>query len=254
MASLSQSVRKDLDDVADMASRPALPPIEECPQTTEDNEWKAGLTFTISPEGNLLSGGMFDVRPSTCFEFYPKGRFPVCWVRRVPGVKPRDDKVRKEKPLMAQSKAQDEVIRLAEKVGFLNTGEPAFCRTFLTYHQPDEVEMPFASKGLEAVLKAMAADKINPPVLEEISNTTLLVPHPSKGWEGVNETFVPRLLEKDVGLERFRDPCLCVLTKILLDQEFECRARLSDTLYMQTMLESAMVEAVNDNDMPGHYR
>ena len=155
---------------------------------------------------------------------------------------------------MTQAKAQDEVIKLAENVGFVNTGEPAFCRSFLTYHQPEVVEMPFASKGMEAVLKAVAANKATPPVMEEITNTTLLVPHPSKGWEGVHETFVPRLLGKDVGLEMFGDPCLSPLSKTLLEQEFECRARLSDTLHMQTMLESAMVEAVNEGDMAGPYR
>ena len=43
-------------------------------------------------------------------------------------------------------------------------------------------------------------------------------------------------------------PCLGRLVgqtspKTLVDQEFECRARLSDTLHMQTIKESSMLEA-----------
>ena len=112
-------------------------------------------------------------------------------------------KVRKEKPIMSQAKAQDEVVKIAERLGFENTGTPAFSRTFVTYHQPDNAEMPFASKGWEAVLKAVAEGRSTPPSLDEITNTSMLVPFHSELWEGVHETFVSRHLEKDVGLTVF---------------------------------------------------
>ena len=64
-------------------------------------------------------------------------------------------------------------------------------------------------------------------------------------WENVHETFVSRQLEKDAGLSLFGDPCLNVLSKTLIDQEFECWARLSDTLHMQTLLESSMLDTYN---------
>ena len=67
-------------------------------------------------------------------------------------------------------------------------------------------------------------------------------PFPSGVWENVEETFVQRHLEKDAGVTLFGEPCLSILPKSLLDQEFECRARLSDTLHMQTMLEASMLE------------
>ena len=251
MASLRTEVRQEINAVADAAHRPALPPLSECPPTPDDNPWRMGLTFTTSDDGNLLSGGVFDVRPLQCFEFWPKDRFPTCWVRRRPHVKPRDDKVRKEKPLMSQAKAQDEVVDLAERLEFVNTQTPAFSRTFTTFHQPETVEMPFASKGWEAALKAVAEGRPTPPPLDEITNTSMLVPYPSDLWEGVHETFFPRHLEKDVGLSVFGDPCLNMLSKTLIDQEFECRARLSDTLHMQTLLESSMLDTYNT---PMHHR
>ena len=251
MVSLRTEVRQKINAVADAAHRPALPPLSECPPTPDDNPWRMGLTFTTSDDGNLLSGGVFDVRPLQCFEFWPKDRFPTCWVRRRPHVKPRDDKVRKEKPLMSQAKAQDEVVDLAERLEFVNTQTPAFSRTFMTFHQPETVDMPFASKGWEAALKAVAEGRPTPPPLDEITNTSMLVPYPLDLWEGVHETFFPRHLEKDVGLSVFGDPCLNMLSKTLIDQEFECRARLSDTLHMQTLLESSMLDTYNT---PMHHR
>ena len=121
----------------------------------------------------------------------------------------------------------------------------------MTYHQPETAEMPFASKGWEAVLKAVAEGRATPPPLDEITNTSMLVPFPFDQWEGVHETFVPRPLEKDVGLSLFGDPCLSVLSKTLIDQEFECQARLSDTMHMQTLLESSMLESYGT---PMHHR
>ena len=87
---------------------------------------------------------------------------------------------------MSQAKAQDEVVDLAERLGFENTGTPAFSRTFVTYHQPDNAEMPLASKGWEAVLKAVAEGRPTPPSLDEITNTSMLVPFPSDQWECVH--------------------------------------------------------------------
>ena len=84
VATLSSQMRQEIDSVADVAQRPALPPLSECPPTTEDNPWKMGLTFSTSAEGNLLSIGTFDVRPLECFELFPKNRFPTCWVSRRP--------------------------------------------------------------------------------------------------------------------------------------------------------------------------
>ena len=193
----------------------------------------------------MLSGGTFDVRHMSCFEFHPKDSFPTCWVRRRPDIKPRDDKVRKEKPIMSQAKAQNEVVDLAEKMESVNTQTPAFTRTYMTFHQPETVEMPFATKGLEAALKAVAEGRPTPPPLDEITNTSMLVPFPRDVWENVHETFVLRQLEKDAGLTLFGDPCLNILPKALIDQEFECRARLSDTLHMQTLLETSMLDAYN---------
>ena len=105
---------------------------------------------------------------------------------------------------MSQAKAQDEVVDLAERLEFVNTQTPAFSRTFTTFHQPETVEMPFASKGWEAALKAVAEGRPTPPPLDETTNTSMLVPFPSDLWEGVHETFVPRHLEKDVGLSLFK--------------------------------------------------
>ena len=84
VATLSSQMRQEIDSVADVAQRPALPLLSECPPTMEDNPWKMGLTFSTSAEGNLLSIGTFDVRPLECFEFFPKNRFPTCWVSRRP--------------------------------------------------------------------------------------------------------------------------------------------------------------------------
>ena len=93
----SLNARLEEKKARDEARRPTLPPLSECPPTTEDNPWKAGLTFTVSEDGKLLSGGAFDVRDVALFEFVPKDSFPVCWVRRRPDIRPRADKVRKEK-------------------------------------------------------------------------------------------------------------------------------------------------------------
>ena len=41
------------------------------------------------------------------------------------------------------------------------------------------------------------------------------------------------------------------LSKTLIDQEFECRVRLSNTMHMQTLLESSMLEAYGT---PMHHR
>ena len=180
-----------------------------------------------------------------CFEFFPKNRFPTCWVRRMPGVRPSEDKVKKEKPIMSQAKAQDEVVDLAERMDFVNTQTPAFSRTFMTFHQPETAKMPFATKGMEVAMKAVAAGRPTPPPLDEVTNTSMLVPFPRDIWENVHETFVLRHLEKDAGLTLFGDPCLGILPKALIDQEFECRARLSDTLHMQTLLETSMLDAFN---------
>ena len=179
----------------DEARRPTLPPLSEGPPTTEDNPWKAGLTFTVSEEGELLSGGAFDVRDVSCFECIPKDSFPVCWVRRRPDVRPRADKVRKERLIMSQPEAQDQIMDLAEKGEFVNTGAPAFSRSYMTFHQPETAEMPFASKVVDVALKAVAVGRPTPPPLEEVTNTSLLVPFPAGIWEGVSETFGPRQLE-----------------------------------------------------------
>ena len=234
--------RLDEKESRDEARRPALPPHSECPPTTEDNLWKAGLTFMVSEEGKLLFGGAFDVRDVACFEFVPKDNFPVCWVRRRPDVRPREDKVRKEKPIMSQARAQDVVMELAEKGEFVNMQFPAFSRSYMTFHQPENAEMPFTSKALEAATKALAEGRPTPPPLDEVANTSMLVPFPAGIWENVAETFVPRQLEKDAGVTLFGEPCLANLSKALVDQEFECRARLSDTLHMQTMMEASMLE------------
>ena len=69
MVSLRTEVRQEINAVADAAHRPALPPLSECPPTPDDNPWRMGLTFTTSDDSNLLSGGVFDVRPLQCFEF-----------------------------------------------------------------------------------------------------------------------------------------------------------------------------------------
>ena len=95
--------------------------------------------------------------------------------------------------------------------------------------------MPFASKGWEAVLKVAAEGRPTPLPLDEVTNISRLVPVSSDQWEGVHETFVPCHLEKEAGLSLFGDPCLSMLSKRLIDQELECRARLSDTLHMQTL-------------------
>ena len=58
------------------------------------------------------------------------------WIRRRPDVKPRDDKGKKEEPIMSQARAQDEVADLAKRMEFVNTGTPAFSRTVTTFHQP----------------------------------------------------------------------------------------------------------------------
>ena len=57
---------------------------------------------------------------------------------------------------MSQAKAQDEVVDLAKRREFVNTQTPAFSRTYMTFHQPETAEMPFATKAVEAALKAMA--------------------------------------------------------------------------------------------------
>ena len=52
------------------------------------------------------------------------------------------------------------------------------------------MEDPFATKGLEAVLKAVKEDKAVPH-LDEVTNTSLLLPYPGASWEGVESTFIP---------------------------------------------------------------
>ena len=144
---------------------------------------------------------------------------------------------------MSQAEAQDMVMELAEKGEFVNTESPAFSRSYMTFHQPENAEMPFATKALDAAIKALAEGRPTPPPLDEVTNTSLLVPFPAGLWEDVSETFGPRQLEKDAGVTLFGEPCLANLSKALVDQEFECRARLSDTLHMQTMMEASMLEA-----------
>ena len=113
----------------------------------------------------------------------------------------------------------------------------------MTFHQPETAEMPFASKVREVALKALAEGRPTPPPVDEVTNTSLLVPFPAGIWEDVSETFGPRQLEKDAGVTLFGEACLTNLSKTLVDQEFECRARLSDSLHMQTIMESSMLEA-----------
>ena len=95
--------------------------------------------------------------------------------------------------------------------------------------------MPLASKGWEAVLKVAAEGRLTPPPLDEVTNISRLVPVSSDQWEGVLKTFVPCHLEKEADLSLFGDPCWSMLSKRLIDQELECRARLSDTPHMQTL-------------------
>ena len=92
-------MNRDLEKVAIQASLPILPPLSDCPPTTEDNEWKSGLTYSINADGNLLSGGVFD-------------------------------------------------------------------------------------------LQAVKEDKAVPH-LDEVTNTSLLLPYPGASWEGVESTFIP---------------------------------------------------------------
>ena len=125
-------MNRDLEEVAIQANLPILPPLSDCPPITEDNEWRSGLTYSINADGNLLSGGVFNLRPVEYFDFHPKYKFPACYVRRMPSVKPRENRVQKEKPIMSQAKAQDEMEKIADEVGFVNTGKPAFSQSYVT--------------------------------------------------------------------------------------------------------------------------
>ena len=114
---------------------------------------------------------------------------------------------------MSQAEAQDQIMDLAEKGEFVNTGAPAFSRSYMTFHQPETAEMPFASKVLDVALKAVAEGRPTPPPLDEVTNTSLLVPFPAGIWEGVSETFGPRQLEKDAGVTLFGEACWTNLSK-----------------------------------------
>ena len=160
-------------------------------------------------------------------------------------MKAREDKVKKEKPILGQPKAQNTVNRLATNLGCESTHKAAFGRTFLSFQVPHCVSTPFAEK---AVMEAIRAAKEEKPVphFPEISPTSLLLPRATDLWEEVVETFIPKVLHRDIGLHQFGEPLNKLPDRLLLP-EAEARTRLSASLHHQTFIESAMFAASSEN-------
>ena len=160
-------------------------------------------------------------------------------------MKAREDRVKKEKPILAQPKAQNTVNKLATSLGCVSTHKAAFGRTFLSFQVPPCVSTPFAEKAVQEAFRAATEEK-PAPHFPEISPTSLLLPRASELWEEVIETFVPKVLDRDIGLHQWGEP-LNKLPECLLLPELEARTRLSASLHHQTFIESAMFAAAGEN-------
>ena len=160
-------------------------------------------------------------------------------------MKAREDRVKKEKPILAQPAAQNTVNRLATSLGCESTHKAAFGRTFLSFQAPPCVSTPFAEKAVKEAFRAATEEK-PVPHFPEIAPTSLLLPRATELWEEVVETFVPKVLDRDIGLHQFGEPLNKLLERLLLP-EYEARTRLSASLHHQTFLESAMFAASGEN-------
>ena len=107
------------------------------------------------------------------------------------------------------------------------------------------VSTPFAEKAVQEAFKAATEEKAVPH-FPEISPTSLLLPRASGLWEEVVETFVPKVLDRDVGLHQWGEP-LNKLPERLLLPKYEARTHLSASLHHQTFIESAMFAAAGES-------
>ena len=132
-------------------------------------------------------------------------------------MKVREDRVKKEKPILAQLTAQNTVNSLATSLGCESTHKAAFGRTFLSFQAPPCVFTPFAEKAIKVAFRAATEEKPIPH-FPEISPASLLLPRASELWEEVVETFVPKVLDKDIGLHQFGEPLNKLLERLLLPE------------------------------------
>ena len=233
-AAMFKSMQEQIDAMKG-APPSRAPLVSELPKCTNKNPWRCAEHMVLN-EGVLHIGEGLGSRPIGDLVFFPSiDHYPFCYVRLADESSLRDDTIPKETIIFDHSKAQSIVVKELRTAEFTNTQLSAFGRKQATFLASKDMVFPFASKGLEAVRRAVLDGKPFPS-LEECRPVSLALPNDSTDWEDVQHTFTVSKLDKEIAGKQFNER-LPRLPDNLLKAELEAKERLSASLSLQSYLE-----------------